>query len=176
MFKEQKGITLVALVITIIVLLILAGVSISLVMGDNGILTQAQTAVSKNQIATVKEKVSTSFAAVDVAYYAKWTSNQAITRTIAYKDTVDGIIAELGKNGLVTTGTVATNDPSVTTAASVDTTNGYVGTAAPLVVIYENVAYNFGDVKVDENSGALTFVNNSVVITEPGKAPRTLDF
>lgn len=42
MFKEQKGVTLIALVITIIVLLILAGVSIAMLTGDNGILTKAQ--------------------------------------------------------------------------------------------------------------------------------------
>lgn len=40
--KNNKGITLIALVITIIVLLILAGVSISTLIGNNGILTQAQ--------------------------------------------------------------------------------------------------------------------------------------
>lgn len=44
MFKGQKGITLVALVITIIVLLILAGVTISLTLGDEGIFTTAQQA------------------------------------------------------------------------------------------------------------------------------------
>ena len=43
--RNQKGITLVALVITIIVLLILAGVSISLVLGQNGVLNQASNAV-----------------------------------------------------------------------------------------------------------------------------------
>ena len=37
--KDRKGITLIALVITIIVLLILAGVSIAMLSGDNGILT-----------------------------------------------------------------------------------------------------------------------------------------
>ena len=41
MFKNQKGITLVALVITIIVLLILAGVSIAMLTGDNGVLKKA---------------------------------------------------------------------------------------------------------------------------------------
>ena len=40
--KEMKGITLVALVVTIVVLLILAGVSINLVLGDNGIITKAK--------------------------------------------------------------------------------------------------------------------------------------
>ena len=42
--RRERGITLIALVITIIVLLILAGVSISMLTGENGIITQAQTA------------------------------------------------------------------------------------------------------------------------------------
>lgn len=42
MLKGQKGITLVALVVTIIVLIILAGVSIALVLGDNGIINKAK--------------------------------------------------------------------------------------------------------------------------------------
>ena len=46
---ENKGITLIALVITIIVLLILAGVSIAMLTGQNGILTQAQNAKTQNQ-------------------------------------------------------------------------------------------------------------------------------
>ena len=45
--KEMKGITLVALVVTIVVLLILAGVSINLVLGDNGIITKAKEAQRK---------------------------------------------------------------------------------------------------------------------------------
>ena len=44
MLNKEKGITLIALVITIIVLLILAGVSIAMLTGQNGILTQAQNA------------------------------------------------------------------------------------------------------------------------------------
>lgn len=42
MLKQQKGITLVALVITIVVLIILAGVAISLTLSDNGIFTKAK--------------------------------------------------------------------------------------------------------------------------------------
>ena len=52
---ENKGITLVALVITIIVLLILAAVSISLVMGDNGILTRAEEAKSSYELSAEEE-------------------------------------------------------------------------------------------------------------------------
>lgn len=61
-FNSSSGITLVALVITIIVLLILAGVSISLVVGENGILAQATTAVEKNEIAQEKEQIHISYA------------------------------------------------------------------------------------------------------------------
>ena len=46
--KNNKGITLVALVVTIVVLLILAGVSINLVLGDNGIITKAKEAQTKS--------------------------------------------------------------------------------------------------------------------------------
>ena len=55
--KKQTGITLIALVITIIVLLILAGVSIAMLTGNNGILTQANQAKENTKIATAKEKV-----------------------------------------------------------------------------------------------------------------------
>ena len=56
MFKQEKGITLVALVVTIVVLLILAGVSISLVIGQNGIVTKAQEAAHNYQVAANEEK------------------------------------------------------------------------------------------------------------------------
>ncbi|MCI8383698.1 MAG: formylglycine-generating enzyme family protein [Clostridia bacterium] len=55
--KNNKGITLIALVITIIVLLILAGISIATLTGDNGVLTKANTAKVENEKATAKEKV-----------------------------------------------------------------------------------------------------------------------
>ena len=47
--KQEKGITLIALVVTIVVLLILAGVSISLVLNNNGVISKAKDA--KNQYA-----------------------------------------------------------------------------------------------------------------------------
>ncbi len=57
MNKKQKGITLIALVITIIVLLILAGVSIAMLTGNNGILTQAQNAKNKTAEAAKNEQL-----------------------------------------------------------------------------------------------------------------------
>ena len=55
-FKNAKGITLIALVITIIVLLILAGVTIATLTGDNGILGKANEAETKSDIVEVKEQ------------------------------------------------------------------------------------------------------------------------
>lgn len=55
--RNNKGITLIALVITIIVLLILAGVAIATLTGDNGILTKASSSKIKNEQATVKEQI-----------------------------------------------------------------------------------------------------------------------
>ena len=53
--KNNIGITLIALVVTIIVLLILAGVSIAMLTGENGILTQAQRAKTETENAAANE-------------------------------------------------------------------------------------------------------------------------
>ena len=55
--KQKNGITLIALVITIIVLLILAGVSIAMLTGQNGILTQAQNAKTTTEDKSAEEKI-----------------------------------------------------------------------------------------------------------------------
>ena len=55
--KNRKGITLIALVITIIILLILAGVTITMLTGDNGILKQATNARETNSKAEFEEQV-----------------------------------------------------------------------------------------------------------------------
>ena len=55
--KKQEGITLIALIITIIVLLILAGVSIAMLTGTNGILTQEQKAKLSTELSSYKEQL-----------------------------------------------------------------------------------------------------------------------
>lgn len=54
--KNQKGITLIALVVTIVVLLILAGVSIAMLGGENGLITRAQEAAEETRGASVEEE------------------------------------------------------------------------------------------------------------------------
>ena len=57
MLKNKKGITLVALVVTIVVLLILAGVSINLVLGNNGIIAKAKDAETKSAEASQNDLI-----------------------------------------------------------------------------------------------------------------------
>ena len=64
MLNGKKGITLIALIITIIVLLILTGVTIGLVVGDNGILTQSKSSSEKTIIGREKETISVSWSAL----------------------------------------------------------------------------------------------------------------
>ncbi len=56
--KNEKGITLIALVITIIILLILAGITIATLTGENGILNKANTAKEKHIIEQYKEEIN----------------------------------------------------------------------------------------------------------------------
>ena len=70
MLKEQKGITLVALVITIIVLLILAGVTIAALSGPNGILTNATTATEETAKSEAKEAVTMAINTILTNQYA----------------------------------------------------------------------------------------------------------
>ena len=55
--RNKKGITLIALIVTIIVLLILVGVSISVLVGDNGVINQATDASQKTKEAREKEAI-----------------------------------------------------------------------------------------------------------------------
>ena len=55
--KKNNGITLIALVITIIVLLILAGVTIATLTGENGIITRATSAKNQTIIAQDEEMI-----------------------------------------------------------------------------------------------------------------------
>ena len=68
LFSSQRGITLIALIITIIVLLILAGITISLVVGDNGVLNQAKKASIETSKADLEEALGRAVASAEGEY------------------------------------------------------------------------------------------------------------
>lgn len=81
--KNNKGITLIALVVTIIVLLILAGVSIAMLTGQNGILNRASDAGESTDVANAKEKVTLAINEAITDYYKDtYTGSEATTTTL----------------------------------------------------------------------------------------------
>lgn len=81
--KKKEGITLIALVVTIVVLLILAGISISLVLGNNGLITKVIDARERTKKAEFDEKV-------DLAQNA-YTANYLLNNESAYDELIKEI-------------------------------------------------------------------------------------
>ena len=71
LFKGQKGITLIALLVTIIVLLILAGVTVATLTGKKGLLTNAQKVNEKNIYYSVEEQVKLALTNIRTEIYSK---------------------------------------------------------------------------------------------------------
>ena len=101
--KNNKGITLIALVITIIVLLILAGISIAMLTGDNGLLTKANSAKTETTKAEVMERINMELNAA----YADVLSGDISSFSDTY-------VAAINKNLTVNNESVATAAPDTT--------------------------------------------------------------
>lgn len=80
--KGNKGITLIALVITIIVLLILAGVSIAMLSGENSILKRGNEASINTAISSGKEKVALAINEALTEFNAKVYGNPSTATTL----------------------------------------------------------------------------------------------
>lgn len=69
--KKQSGITIITLVVTIIILLILAGVTIALLTGENGILNKATNASKKTDMQTATEIINLKITNTQIAIYSE---------------------------------------------------------------------------------------------------------
>ena len=92
---EERGITLIALVITIIVLLILAGVALSALTGDSGILNNAESAKGSTNLANAKEQVALAVQGALTRGYAEGIG--VITRD-NLKNELENIVGQEGKD------------------------------------------------------------------------------
>ena len=84
--REKKGITLIALVITIIVLLILAGVTIATLTGDNGLLTKAGNAKVTNENGKIDEQIRLA--------YNEWKLRNETGETIKLKKVIEDVLKQ----------------------------------------------------------------------------------
>ena len=100
--KGNKGITLIALVITIIVLLILAGVSIAMLSGDNSILSRSRDAGLKTDLGSAKEQIGLAVSEAVTDYYK---SAYVDSTTTTLQEQIDTKLTSL----IGTTGTANAN-------------------------------------------------------------------
>ena len=119
MKNNQKGITLVVLVITIIVLLILAGVTIAALSGQNGILTNASNAQVENAIGNAKDQINLAANEGIQAYYnAKYLNeNDTVAGPVSGTTTAGEVVKNYVKektvgDGKVEGATVTVSDSS----------------------------------------------------------------
>ena len=97
--KNNKGVTLVALVVTIIVLIILAGISINLVLGDNGIITIAKRAKENIEFARIEEETELNelYSQLEnTGGISEGTNYDAIAKLTEFKTVIANAINEAG--------------------------------------------------------------------------------
>lgn len=88
---KAKGITLISLVVTIIIMLILAGVTLNLIAGGDGILGKAETAVNETEKQTAKEIISLKITSKQMDSYAENGRNATLKELAVFLDADDEI-------------------------------------------------------------------------------------
>ncbi len=153
----NSGITLIALVVTIIVLLILAGVTIATLVGDNGILTRANEAAQTNTQTEERERISLAWQSLYLekrqtdGTLAEITADEILEQLIA--DGVDEDIVSATGTGTIT---VTFTHPDGDNVYTVDQ-NGNIGIAEPPTTLEEA-----------KDDGMLTNPDNKTVQVEDG--------
>lgn len=148
MKTNNKGITLIALVITIIILLILAAVAIQLALGDNGLITRATTAQKDQTIAESIDTFKTLQAGAWTGYQSK--PDKTPTDKENYVTELNGIVSKCCAptiKGVTSSGTFSYNNG----------TDKFNTTTVSL--IYGDTT--FATITIDANNGATTVTKNN---------------
>lgn len=183
--KNIAGITLIALVITIIVLLILAGISISMLSGDNSILKQAGRAREETERVQIEEALRLAYIDLigkDILNYSKTASlDDAVTivQNQGYKDKIKGMPGgayKLSSENIILSKTAPDNTQEIKLEKDTSTSSG--GTwYAVINGKYYKIEENDGDIRiakepsnVDPNSGTsgdiINITSSDVTITK----------
>ena len=140
---SNKAITLIALVVTIVVLLILAGISISLVIGDNGLIQKSRDAKLETRAGTVEDEVTV------------WKQNNAVNRSLGNgTDDPDAMIQGLIDRGLL-------NEDEIDREQEIITIKRKNGSVVKQIS-YSNVNINISKTPEIEKSGGVMLKVTSV--------------
>ena len=127
MKKNQNGVTLIALAVTIIVMLILAGVTMATLTGDNGIITQSRRTAAASTEGTVKEKMTSAFNSIMLQVNMDRAGSEAYIAQDHIADYLDTVVNQIGASEAQkdTTKLTTLDGKSLTQvkAATVDTNN-----------------------------------------------------
>lgn len=162
---STAGITLIALVITIVVLLILAGVSLSMVLGDNGIISKAKQAQTATQASAIQEALDIAVTELAIGKYSGDLDNSEL---------VDNIITKLKNQNLVDDNQISTDADGKTIITIGDTVidveEQITSVDSDTIQIGDYIEYN---PKVADKSGTLVDENSLTYISPVGAIPST---
>ena len=143
MLKNKKGITLIALVVTIVVLLILAGVTISLLLDENGIIAKSKDARTETRVSQIEDEVG------------MWKQHNFINKeSNQAQESADTMLANLISRKLLTEEEID-RDQELITIKKKD------GTIIK-EISYSNVTINISKTPATEKSGAVILTVDSV--------------
>ena len=143
MVKNKKGITLIALVVTIVVLLILAGVTISLLLDENGIIAKSKDARTETRVSQIEDEVG------------MWKQHNFINKeSNQAQENADTMLANLISRKLLTEDEIDRNQELITIKKKDGTVIKEIS--------YGNVTINISKTPATEKSGAVVLTVDSV--------------
>lgn len=166
MKKNAKGITLVAMVITIIVMLILAGVSISMVVGENGVLTRASNSAVKTNLASVAEDFNVAVSDVEMQYQSAWAVKSSVASKKGKYFTVERLNDSLSQSKISTTITNFT--PSFSELADVGISDSNPNTTVKGKSISTLIKEDGSVKNTADGEGIIMYLSNGKSSTEIG--------
>ena len=143
MLKNKKGITLIALVVTIVVLLILAGVTISLLLDENGIIAKSKDARTETRVSQIEDEVG------------MWKQHNFINKeSNQAQESADTMLASLISRKLLTEDEIDRNQELITIKKKDGTVIKEIS--------YSSVTINISKTPATEKSGAVILTVDSV--------------
>ena len=139
--KNNKGITLVALVVTIIILIILAGISINMLVGTDGLITKAKQAKENIELAEIEEQTRLNEVYSQLDNQLVGTGNSFADQTIGTA-TSDKILKNYTAyvNGELVTGTMTNKSGQTVTASTMEKSGNNLLVTVPENGYYDNTS------------------------------------
>ena len=165
--KESKGITLVALVVTIIVLLILASVTLAMITGENGIIAKAKEAKEKTEKATWEERID--LAIIEAEGEKRNPTLEDVIDKLYDNDIIDDKENDVDRE----TGAITTNEPEYVIEGKLD---DYLDNQGGGEEPEEPPVYEDGNITFSYNPTTMTNKDVQVTITKNVEEDYTIEY